>query len=61
VLSATYPLTETGEATRLVQTNSHTGKVGVLCMAPEPGLGITDQHARARLDQRLLTTSKPMP
>ena len=41
-LSTVYPLDEVGEAARLVQTNQHIGKVGVLCLAPEPGLGVTD-------------------
>lgn len=48
-LSALYPLTEAGQATRLVQTNEHIGKVGVLCLAPEPGLGVTDPGLRARI------------
>ncbi|AOS63740.1 crotonyl-CoA carboxylase/reductase [Actinoalloteichus hymeniacidonis] len=47
-LSHLYPLTEVGEAARKVQVNEHIGKVGVLCLAPEPGLGITDSEARAR-------------
>jgi crotonyl-CoA reductase len=50
-LSAVYPLAEAASATRLVQTNSHIGKVGVLCMAPEPGLGVTDQELRARIGE----------
>ncbi|GAA3828128.1 crotonyl-CoA carboxylase/reductase [Sphaerisporangium flaviroseum] len=49
VISAVYPLAEVGEATRLVQTNGHVGKVGVLCMAPERGMGVTDAETRARL------------
>ena len=48
-LSAVYPLSEAPEAVRLVQTNGHTGKVGVLCLAPEEGLGITDPETRARI------------
>jgi crotonyl-CoA reductase len=48
-LSALYPLAEVGEAARMVQTNTHTGKVGVLCMAPEPGLGVTDPRLRATI------------
>jgi crotonyl-CoA reductase len=48
-LSSLYPLTEVGEATRLVQTNEHMGKVGVLCMAPEAGLGVTDPELRDRI------------
>ncbi|WP_033355083.1 crotonyl-CoA carboxylase/reductase [Kitasatospora aureofaciens] len=48
-LSALYPLAEVGEATRLVQRNEHVGKVGVLCLAPEPGLGVTAPELRARI------------
>lgn len=55
VLSAVYPLAETGEAARLVQTNRHTGKVGVLGLAPEPGLGITDPQLRARIGEARLS------
>jgi crotonyl-CoA reductase len=49
VLSAAYPLAEVGEAVRLVQQNQHTGKVGVLCLAPGHGLGVTDPAARQRI------------
>ncbi|MEU9191193.1 crotonyl-CoA carboxylase/reductase [Streptomyces sp. NPDC048484] len=50
-LSALYPLTEAAEAVRLVQANAHTGKVGVLCLAPEPGLGVTDPERRAAIGE----------
>jgi crotonyl-CoA reductase len=50
-LSAVYRLDEAAEATRLVQANAHMGKVGVLCMAPAPGLGITDPQQRARIGE----------
>jgi crotonyl-CoA reductase len=49
VLSTVYPLAEVAEAARLVQTNRHIGKVGVLCLAPETGLGVTDPALRARI------------
>ncbi|MFF4961886.1 crotonyl-CoA carboxylase/reductase [Streptomyces sp. NPDC001222] len=48
-LSALYPLSEAAEATRLVQKNEHVGKVGVLCLAPEPGLGVTAPELRERI------------
>jgi crotonyl-CoA reductase len=48
-LSTVYPLVDVAEAARLVQTNAHTGKVGVLCMANRPGLGVTDPERRAHL------------
>lgn len=54
-LSTVYPLGEVGEAARLVQTNQHTGKVGVLCLAPHTGLGITDHALRARIGEDRLT------
>jgi crotonyl-CoA reductase len=51
MLSTVYPLEEAGEAVRLVQTNAHVGKVGVLCLAPEEGLGVTDHETRARVGE----------
>ncbi|ONK10109.1 crotonyl-CoA carboxylase/reductase [Streptomyces sp. MP131-18] len=50
-MSAVYPLAEAAEATRQVQTNRHVGKVAVLCMAPETGLGVTDPATRARIGE----------
>jgi crotonyl-CoA reductase len=49
MLSACYPLGEAAEATHLVHRNRHVGKVSVLCLAPTPGLGITDPATRGRL------------
>jgi crotonyl-CoA reductase len=60
VISAVYPLAELGEATRLVQTNGHTGKVGVLCLAPEPGLGVTDPELRAAIGSQELNPMREM-
>jgi crotonyl-CoA reductase len=53
-LSTVYPLAEVGAAARLVQTNQHVGKVGVLCLAPRPGLGVTDPALRAELGEARL-------
>jgi crotonyl-CoA reductase len=50
-LSRVYPLDQVGEATRAVQRNEHVGKVGVLCLAPEPGLGVTDPARRAEVGE----------
>jgi crotonyl-CoA reductase len=49
-LSQTYPLSETGQAAHDVHRNLHSGKVGVLCLAPEEGLGVEEsgQELRAR-------------
>ncbi|MDT0382154.1 crotonyl-CoA carboxylase/reductase [Streptomyces sp. DSM 42041] len=51
VLSTVYPLAEAGEAARLVQRNQHMGKVGVLCLAPKEGMGITDQTLRDKIGE----------
>ncbi|MGW2158966.1 crotonyl-CoA carboxylase/reductase [Nonomuraea sp. NPDC001699] len=51
-LSAVYGLHEVGAAARRVHENTHSGKVGVLCLAPRPGLGVDDPEFRARhIDQ----------
>jgi crotonyl-CoA reductase len=47
-LSRTYRLDEVGQAAYDVHRNRHQGKVGVLCLAPEAGLGVRDEEMRAR-------------
>ncbi len=47
-LSRSYPLDEVGQAAYDVHHNLHQGKVGVLCLAPEEGLGVRDEETRAR-------------
>ena len=54
-LSATYALEETGQAAYEVHHNRHDGKIGVLCLAPETGLGITDPALRATVGEERLT------
>jgi crotonyl-CoA reductase len=39
-LSKTYSLEDTGQAAYDVHKNLHQGKVGVLCLSPEEGLGV---------------------
>ena len=46
-LSKTYTLDEVGQAALDVHHNLHQGKVGVLTLAPEPGLGVTDPEKRS--------------
>jgi crotonyl-CoA reductase len=46
-LSRVYPLDETGQAAYDVHRNLHQGKVGVLCLAPEEGLGVRNASLRA--------------
>jgi crotonyl-CoA reductase len=47
-LSRTYSLDEVGQAALDVHRNAHQGKVGVLCLAPEEGLGVRNPELRAR-------------
>lgn len=47
-VSKVYPLEETGQAAYEVHKNLHQGKVGVLGLAPEEGLGVRDHEKRAR-------------
>lgn len=62
VLSTVYPLEQVADAARLVQENRHLGKVGVRCLAPEDGLGVTDPALRARIgEERLTAWRRPAP
>jgi len=45
-LSRSYSLDEVGQATYDVHKNLHQGKVGVLCLAPEEGLGVRNPQMR---------------
>jgi len=47
-LSRTLPLDQAGDATLEVHRNLHQGKVGVLCLAPEEGLGVRNEQKRAQ-------------
>jgi crotonyl-CoA reductase len=53
ILSTVYRLEDTGEAAWQVHQNLHEGKIGVLCLAPEEGLGVTDPEMRERLGDRI--------
>ncbi len=46
-LSRAYTMDEVGQAAYDVHKNLHQGKVGVLCLAPEEGLGVRDVEKRA--------------
>ena len=41
-------MADAGEAAYRVHHNQQIGKIGVLCLAPEEGLGVTDDEGRAR-------------
>jgi crotonyl-CoA reductase len=47
-LSKTFPLEQAGQAAYEVHRNLHLWKVGVLCLAPQEGLGVRDPQMRAR-------------
>jgi crotonyl-CoA reductase len=47
-LSRTYSLTDVGQAALDVHRNAHQGKVGVLCLAPDEGLGVRDAELREK-------------
>jgi crotonyl-CoA reductase len=51
-LSRVYSMADTGQAAFDVHRNVHQGKVGVLCLAPQEGLGVRDDQLRAKhIDQ----------
>jgi crotonyl-CoA reductase len=55
ILSAVHPLTDVGEAALAVHRNTHEGKIGVLCLAPEEGLGIDDPAFREQVGEDRIT------
>ncbi|MDX3228680.1 crotonyl-CoA carboxylase/reductase [Streptomyces sp. ME19-01-6] len=59
MLSEVYPLEMVGQAARAIQKNEHIGKVGVLCLAPTAGLGVTDVSLRGRIGEGRVTPLMP--
>ena len=55
LLSDVYTLDRVGEAARTVHRNEAEGKLGVLCLAPEEGLGIDDPEKRDRIGEAEIT------
>ena len=53
VMSQVFTLEQTGEAAYQVHNNMHEGKLGVLCLAPEEGLGVDDHELRAKVADKL--------
>jgi crotonyl-CoA reductase len=60
LLSKVYPLEETGAAALSVHKNEAEGKVGVLCLAPEEGLGIDDPEFREKVGEEKITLFRRM-
>ena len=58
VLSKTFSMEQTGEAAFQVHKNLHEGKIGVLCMAPKSGLGITNLELRSKVGENKLSYFK---
>ncbi|HEV3131322.1 MAG TPA: crotonyl-CoA carboxylase/reductase, partial [Acidimicrobiales bacterium] len=54
-LSAVHDLEGVGDAAYQVHQNLHEGKIGVLCLAPEEGLGIEDPELRAQVGEDRIT------
>jgi crotonyl-CoA reductase len=55
ILSTTYALEDVGEAAYQVHKNLHEGKIGVLCLSPEEGLGVDDPEFRAKVGEDRIT------
>jgi crotonyl-CoA reductase len=53
VMSQVFTLEQAGEASYQVHNNMHEGKLGVLCLAPEEGLGIDNPELRAKVADKL--------
>jgi crotonyl-CoA reductase len=53
VMSQVFSLEETGEASYQVHNNMHEGKLAVLCLAPEEGLGVDNPALRAKVADKL--------
>ncbi|HEV3267372.1 MAG TPA: crotonyl-CoA carboxylase/reductase [Acidimicrobiales bacterium] len=54
-LSAVFAMDEVGDAAYQVHHNRHEGKIGVLCVAPREGLGVSDPDLRALVGEDRLT------
>ena len=55
LLSAVYPLEGVGDAALKVHRNDHESKIGILCLAPQEGLGIDDPEKRDRIGEDKIT------
>jgi crotonyl-CoA reductase len=55
VMSEVYALEDVGEASLKVHHNEAEGKIGVLCLSPEAGLGVTDPAKREAVGEDKIT------
>jgi crotonyl-CoA reductase len=58
MLSQVFALDDVGEAAFQVHKNLHEGKLGILCLAPEEGLGIDDPEFRAEVGEDKITLAR---
>jgi crotonyl-CoA reductase len=58
MLSKVFSLEDTGEAAFQIHKNMHEGKLGVLCLAPEEGLGIDDPAFREQVGEDKITLAR---
>jgi crotonyl-CoA reductase len=59
VLSAVFAFDDVAEAVAQVHANVHEGKLGVLVLSPEEGLGVTDPERRAELLDEITRFRRP--
>lgn len=55
VLSQVFTLENTGEAAYQVHRNLHEGKIGVLCLAPNEGMGIDNLELRTKIGEKKIS------
>jgi crotonyl-CoA reductase len=60
-LSRTYALDEVAQAVQSIHRNEHHGKVGVRCLAPTEGLGVTAPEFRALHESAINRFRTPRP
>jgi crotonyl-CoA reductase len=53
VMSQVFTLEQSGEATYQMHHNQHEGKIAVLALAPEEGLGVTNHELREQVGDKL--------
>ncbi len=61
IMSDVYSLDQVGDAALTVHRNQAEGKLGVLCLAPEEGLGIDDPEKRDRIGEDKITRFRTTP
>lgn len=51
ILTKTFPLGDAGQAAFEVHSNAHVGKLGIMCLSPQEGLGVQDDLKREELGE----------